>query len=47
MLAIQAEPLVVSERTVEWHVANLLGKLGLDSRARLAVWAHEHGGSAR
>jgi DNA-binding NarL/FixJ family response regulator len=38
-----AEALVVSERTVEWHVANLLGKLGLETKAQLAVWAHEHG----
>jgi predicted ATPase/DNA-binding CsgD family transcriptional regulator len=38
-----AEALVVSERTAEWHVAKLLGKLGLDTRAQVAVWAHEHG----
>jgi DNA-binding NarL/FixJ family response regulator len=37
-----ADELVVSERTVEWHVANVLGKLGLDSRAQVAVWAFEH-----
>jgi len=34
-----AERLVVSERTAEWHVANTLGKLGLSTRAQLAVWA--------
>jgi DNA-binding NarL/FixJ family response regulator len=34
-----AETLVVSHRTVEWHVTNLLGKLGLETRAQLAVWA--------
>ena len=34
--------MVVSQRTVEWHVANLLGKLGLETKAQLAVWAHEH-----
>jgi non-specific serine/threonine protein kinase len=34
-----AERLVVSERTAEWHVANSLGKLGLSTRAQLAVWA--------
>jgi DNA-binding CsgD family transcriptional regulator len=38
-----AEELVVSERTAEWHVANLLGKLDLETRAQLAVWAREHG----
>jgi predicted ATPase/DNA-binding CsgD family transcriptional regulator len=32
-----AEELVVSERTVEWHVANILGKLGLESRAQVIV----------
>ena len=34
-----AEALVVSERTAEWHVANTLSKLGLSTRAQLAVWA--------
>jgi DNA-binding NarL/FixJ family response regulator len=34
---------VVSARTVEWHVSNVLGRLGLESRAQLAVWAHEQG----
>ncbi len=38
-----ADELVVSQRTVEWHVANLLGKLGLQTRAQVAVWAAEHG----
>jgi DNA-binding CsgD family transcriptional regulator len=28
----------LSERTVENHVANILGKLGFDSRARVAAW---------
>ncbi len=37
-----AEALVVSERTVEWHVANILGKLGVQTRAQVAVWALEH-----
>jgi DNA-binding NarL/FixJ family response regulator len=36
-----AEELVVSERTAEWHVANSLGKLGLSTRAQLAVWASQ------
>lgn len=34
-----AEQLVVSERTVEKHVENAMGKLGFSSRAQLAVWA--------
>jgi non-specific serine/threonine protein kinase len=34
-----AETLVVSQRTVEWHVANLTGKLGFRSRAQIAAWA--------
>jgi predicted ATPase/DNA-binding CsgD family transcriptional regulator/DNA-binding XRE family transcriptional regulator/Tfp pilus assembly protein PilF len=37
-----AERLVISERTVESHVSNILGKLSLGSRARLAAWAVEH-----
>lgn len=38
-----AEALVLSERTVENHVANILKKLGFDSRAQAAVWAMEKG----
>ncbi len=38
-----AESLVVSERTVEWHVTNVLGKLAVQTRAQVAVWAAEHG----
>ena len=34
-----AEALVISERTVENHVSNVLGKLGLETRAQVAVWA--------
>jgi DNA-binding CsgD family transcriptional regulator len=34
-----AEHLVVSERTVEKHVENAMGKLGFSSRSQLAVWA--------
>jgi DNA-binding NarL/FixJ family response regulator len=41
-----ADELVVSERTVEWHVDNLLGELGLETKARLVVWTREHGLSA-
>ena len=38
-----AEALVLSERTVENHVGNILTKLGFDSRAQVAVWAVEKG----
>jgi non-specific serine/threonine protein kinase len=38
-----ADALVVSVRTAEVHVTNILAKLGLRSRAQLAVWAIEHG----
>jgi DNA-binding CsgD family transcriptional regulator len=34
-----AETLVISEKTVESHMSHILTKLGLSSRARLAVWA--------
>ena len=36
-----AGQLVVSERTVEKHVENAMGKLGFTSRSQLAVWAVE------
>lgn len=36
-----AEQLVVSERTVESHVTNMLGKLGFTSRAQIATWTTE------
>jgi DNA-binding CsgD family transcriptional regulator/Tfp pilus assembly protein PilF len=38
-----AEALVLSERTVENHVSNILAKLSFDSRAQIAVWAVEKG----
>jgi len=38
-----AERLVVSERTAEAHVSNILGKLGFSSRAQIAAWAVEKG----
>ena len=38
-----AEALVVSERTAESHVTNILLKLGFTSRARIAVWAADKG----
>jgi non-specific serine/threonine protein kinase len=38
-----AELLVVSQRTVEWHVANLIGKLGFRSKSQIAAWAVSEG----
>lgn len=38
-----AAELVVSERTVESHVANVLAKLGVANRAQAAAWAAHHG----
>jgi DNA-binding NarL/FixJ family response regulator len=38
-----AATLVVSGRTVEWHVSKVLSKLGLESRAQLALWARDNG----
>lgn len=38
-----AAELVLSERTVETHVANVLGKLGLANRSQAAAWAATHG----
>jgi DNA-binding CsgD family transcriptional regulator len=38
-----ADLLVVSERTAEVHVSNILGKLGFTSRAQIAAWAVEKG----
>jgi DNA-binding CsgD family transcriptional regulator len=40
--AIAAE-LVITEATAERHIRNIFDKLGLASRAQLAIWAHEHG----
>jgi non-specific serine/threonine protein kinase len=42
-----ATELVISERTAEVHVANILGKLGFSTRARVAAWAVEHGVHSR
>jgi DNA-binding CsgD family transcriptional regulator len=36
-----ADDLVLSERTVEKHVENILAKLGFDSRAQIAAWVVE------
>jgi DNA-binding NarL/FixJ family response regulator len=38
-----AELLVITERTAEVHVSNILRKLGFTSRAQIAVWAVEKG----
>jgi DNA-binding CsgD family transcriptional regulator/tetratricopeptide (TPR) repeat protein len=38
-----AAALVLSERTVEKHVSNILGKLGLETRAQVAAWAVRSG----
>ena len=38
-----AEALVISERTVETHIGNILSKLGYNARTQIAVWATEKG----
>ncbi len=38
-----ADLLVISERTSEGHVSNILGKLGFSSRAQIAAWVVEKG----
>jgi len=38
-----ADALVISSRTAETHVQQILAKLELASRSQLAVWAHQHG----
>ena len=38
-----ADLLVISERTAEGHVSNILGKLGFTSRAQIAAWVVERG----
>jgi DNA-binding NarL/FixJ family response regulator len=38
-----ADALVIGRRTAEMHVGNVLRKLGLESRAQLAVWGVQHG----
>ena len=38
-----ADRLVLSERTVEKHVENILSKLGFVSREQVIAWAAEHG----
>jgi non-specific serine/threonine protein kinase len=38
-----ADALIVSRRTVESHISHILGKLGLTTRAQVAVWATQRG----
>lgn len=38
-----AAALTISERTVETHIGNLLGKLGVTSRAEAVAWVWHHG----
>jgi WD40 repeat protein/DNA-binding CsgD family transcriptional regulator len=37
-----ADALVISERTAEHHVENIMGKLGFTARTQIAVWAAGH-----
>jgi NarL family two-component system response regulator LiaR len=38
-----AQVLVISEKTVKTHISNILGKLHLDDRTQLAIYAINHG----
>ena len=38
-----AVELVVSQKTVARHVANIFGKLGVSSRSAATAYAYEHG----
>ncbi len=38
-----ADTLVLSERTVETHIGNVLRKLGFSSRAQIAAWGAQRG----
>jgi DNA-binding NarL/FixJ family response regulator len=37
-----AADLVISEKTVAWHVSNIFTKLGLSSRAAATAYAYQH-----
>jgi len=37
-----AEALVISEKTAKAHISNILGKLGLDDRTQMAIYAIKH-----
>jgi two-component system NarL family response regulator len=38
-----AAELVLSKRTVETHVSNILSKLGLSGRSQVMRWVIDHG----
>jgi DNA-binding NarL/FixJ family response regulator len=38
-----AEELVVTRKTAEAHIGNILNKLGLSSRVQIATWAYARG----
>ncbi len=38
-----ADAMVISEKTVKTHVSSILGKLGLEDRTQLAIYALKHG----
>ncbi len=38
-----ARTLVISEKTAKAHISNILGKLGLDDRTQMAIYAMKHG----
>jgi NarL family two-component system response regulator LiaR len=38
-----AQALVISEKTVKTHISNILGKLQLEDRTQLAIYAIKHG----
>jgi DNA-binding NarL/FixJ family response regulator len=42
-----ADALIISERTVDTHVQNILGKLGLASRAQVGAWIVERRSPSR
>jgi DNA-binding NarL/FixJ family response regulator len=37
-----ANALCVTQKTVEYHLTNILGKLGVTSRLEAVVWVHDH-----